>query len=86
MRVPGHSLIVALVTSLALTASQDRPRTLVAVLAHADDESAAAPALARYAREGVQVYFLIVADEKKNVNDEDLVTIVTNTPILVTQK
>jgi 2-isopropylmalate synthase len=30
--------------------------------------------------------FLIVADEKKNVNDEDLVTIVTNTPILVTQK
>jgi 2-isopropylmalate synthase len=30
--------------------------------------------------------FLIVADEKKNVNDEDLHTLVTNTPILVSQK
>lgn len=30
--------------------------------------------------------FLIVADEKKNVNDEDLTTLVANTPILVTQK
>jgi len=30
--------------------------------------------------------FLIVADEKKNVNDEDLMTIAANTPILVTQK
>jgi len=27
--------------------------------------------------------FLIVADEKKNVNDEDLITIVANTPILI---
>jgi 2-isopropylmalate synthase len=27
--------------------------------------------------------FLVVADEKKNVVDEDLVTIVSNTPILV---
>jgi 2-isopropylmalate synthase len=30
--------------------------------------------------------FLIVADEKKNVNDEDLHTLVANTPILVSQK
>ena len=37
-------------------------RTLVAVLAHADDESFAAPALARYAREGVQVYLLLATD------------------------
>jgi len=38
------------------------PRTLVAVLAHADDESFAAPVLARYAREGAQVYLLIATD------------------------
>jgi 2-isopropylmalate synthase len=30
--------------------------------------------------------FLVVADEKKNVNDEDLMTLVANTPILVSQK
>lgn len=39
-----------------------RPRTLVAVLAHADDEDPAAPMLARYAREGVQVQLLIATD------------------------
>ena len=43
-------------------AAQDRPRTLVALLAHADDESAAVPVLARYAREGVQVYLIIASD------------------------
>jgi GlcNAc-PI de-N-acetylase len=37
-------------------------RTLVILLAHADDETAAAPVLARYAREGVQVYMLIATD------------------------
>lgn len=31
-------------------------------------------------------HFVIVADEKKNVNDEDLITLVSNTPILVAQK
>jgi 2-isopropylmalate synthase len=30
--------------------------------------------------------FLIVADEKKNVNDDDLTTLVANTPILVSQR
>jgi LmbE family N-acetylglucosaminyl deacetylase len=42
--------------------AQDRPRTLVALLAHADDESAAVPVLARYAREGVLVYLIIASD------------------------
>ena len=42
--------------------SQDRPRTIVVLLAHADDETAAGPALARYAREGVQVQMIIVTD------------------------
>lgn len=41
---------------------QARPRTLVALLAHADDESAALPVLARYAREGVNVQLIIAAD------------------------
>lgn len=30
--------------------------------------------------------FLVVADEKKNVNDDDLLTLVANTPILVSQR
>ena len=38
------------------------PRTLVAALAHADDEGPIAPVLARYAREGVRVYLLVVTD------------------------
>jgi len=38
------------------------PRTLVAVLAHADDEGPVAPILAHYAREGVQVHLLIATD------------------------
>ena len=36
--------------------------TLVAVFAHADDEGAAAPILARYARDGAQVYLIIATD------------------------
>jgi LmbE family N-acetylglucosaminyl deacetylase len=41
---------------------QTRPRTLVALLAHADDEAAAASVLARYAREGVDVHLIIASD------------------------
>src|SRR4029077_18340699 len=42
--------------------AQGASRTLVAVFAHGDDEGAAAPILARYAREGVQVYLIIATD------------------------
>ena len=42
--------------------AQGGSRTLVAVFAHGDDEGAAAPILARYAREGVQVYMIIATD------------------------
>ena len=42
--------------------AQAPTRTLVAVLAHADDETPVGPMLARYAREGVQVYLLIASD------------------------
>jgi LmbE family N-acetylglucosaminyl deacetylase len=42
--------------------AQGASKTLVAVFAHGDDEGAAAPILARYAREGVQVYLIIATD------------------------
>jgi LmbE family N-acetylglucosaminyl deacetylase len=43
-------------------AAQGAAKTLVAVIAHSDDETAPAPILARYAREGVQVYLLVATD------------------------
>jgi LmbE family N-acetylglucosaminyl deacetylase len=55
-------MVVAMTSTLALAPTQARPRTLVVLMAHADDESAASPVLARYAREGVQVHFIIAAD------------------------
>jgi len=42
--------------------AQGASKTLVAVFAHADDEGAAAPILARYAREGVEVHLIIATD------------------------
>ena len=42
--------------------AQEAPRTLVAVVAHADDEGPVAPILARYAREGARVHLLVVTD------------------------
>jgi LmbE family N-acetylglucosaminyl deacetylase len=46
----------------ATTSGQPAAKTLVAVWAHADDEAAAGPVLARYARDGAQVYTIIVTD------------------------
>lgn len=58
--------LVCLAASTALSvtvpAEQTAPRTLAAVFAHPDDEGAASPILARYAREGVKVHLLIVTD------------------------
>jgi LmbE family N-acetylglucosaminyl deacetylase len=42
--------------------AQSLPKRLFVLLAHADDETAAAPVLARYAREGVQVHMIIATD------------------------
>ena len=61
-----HALSLAL--ALAFVApppdvlAQGTPRTLVALLAHPDDETPVGPILARYAREGTRV-FLIIASE-----------------------
>ena len=54
---------VAAMAFLGLSvAGQQAPRTLVTVWAHADDETPVGPIIARYAREGVQVYTIIATD------------------------
>src|SRR5580765_2128161 len=60
--VPIVLAALLLFTQEKLLSQATGPRTLVAVLAHADDEGPLAPALARYAREGVQVQLLIATD------------------------
>src|SRR5689334_3129134 len=42
--------------------AQTPTRTLVVLVAHADDETAASPVLARYAREGVKIHLVIATD------------------------
>ena len=46
-------------TAFSQGAPSSAPKTLVVVAAHPDDETPVAPILARYAREGVQVYLII---------------------------
>jgi LmbE family N-acetylglucosaminyl deacetylase len=60
-------IVVTVIIALTLfaagpAAAPGASKTLVAVFAHADDEGAAAPILARYAREGVRVYLVIATD------------------------
>jgi len=57
----GASLLV-LLTFPTGPRAQSRPRTLLALLAHADDETAASPVMARYAREGVRVHMIVATD------------------------
>ena len=61
MQVTAIVITLTLCTS-GLAAAQTASRTLAAVFAHGDDEGAAAPILARYAREGAQVYLIIATD------------------------
>jgi LmbE family N-acetylglucosaminyl deacetylase len=56
------TIIVLTLFTSEPAAPQGASKTLVAVFAHGDDEGAAAPILARYAREGVQVYMIIATD------------------------
>jgi LmbE family N-acetylglucosaminyl deacetylase len=58
---------LVLVTAMLLLAAhpvvaQDSPSTIVAVFAHADDETSVAPILSRYARQGAQVYVIVATD------------------------
>jgi Tol biopolymer transport system component/LmbE family N-acetylglucosaminyl deacetylase/lysophospholipase L1-like esterase len=50
-------------------ASQTGGHKLVAVFAHPDDERIVGPLLARYAREGQEVYLVIATDGSKGVTD-----------------
>jgi LmbE family N-acetylglucosaminyl deacetylase len=61
-RLIAAALLGFAVSARAPIGAQSSPKKLVVLLAHADDETAAAPALARYAREGVQVYMIIATD------------------------
>src|SRR5262245_5233441 len=63
-RFLANALIAALpmIPTSDRIAAQSSERTLVAVVAHADDEGPVAPILARYAREGVRVHLIIASD------------------------
>jgi LmbE family N-acetylglucosaminyl deacetylase len=52
-----------------LVSSQTTRHKLVAVFAHPDDERIVGPLLARYAREGNDVYLVIATDGRKGVRD-----------------
>ena len=54
--------VLLLIAGSLPSAAQRPPRTLLALLAHADDETAASPVLARYAREGVRVHMIVATD------------------------
>jgi LmbE family N-acetylglucosaminyl deacetylase len=49
--------------------AQAKPRTLLAIFAHPDDEQVVSPMLARYAREGVRVHLAIATDGRKGVRE-----------------
>jgi N-acetylglucosamine malate deacetylase 2 len=51
------------------TEPADEPLTIMALLAHPDDESAVAPVLARYASEGMTVYLVLAADGRYGVEE-----------------
>ena len=77
--VAASLLVLGTITSAP--AAQTRPRTLVALLAHADDETAVSPVLARYAREGVQVHFLIVTDGSAGTGSQAYLARPDSTPV-----
>ena len=63
MRAVTYAVVVTLTFIHApVLLGQVKAQTLVAVWAHADDETSVGPILARYAREGVQVYMVIATD------------------------
>jgi LmbE family N-acetylglucosaminyl deacetylase len=64
MQVFTRTAMTAVLLLCAASAAhgQGAARTLVSVWAHPDDESSVAPVLARYAREGVQVYIITATD------------------------
>src|SRR5881409_949842 len=53
----------------ASAAAQERPRVILAVFAHPDDETTVSPVLARYGREGAKVYLAIATKGEKGTNE-----------------
>jgi len=64
--------ILCLGIALPVTAQEQDDRTLLAVVAHADDEFLVSPLLARYAREGADVHLAIVTRGEKWAPQTDL--------------
>lgn len=64
--------ILSLAIVLPATGQERDDRTLLAVFAHADDEFIVSPLLARYAREGADVYLAIVTRGEKWAPQTDL--------------
>ncbi|MGH7696760.1 MAG: PIG-L deacetylase family protein [Gemmatimonadaceae bacterium] len=62
MRAVAATTLAALTLTAVPVSAQNASKTLVAVFAHGDDESPVGPVLARYAREGVQVYLILATD------------------------
>jgi LmbE family N-acetylglucosaminyl deacetylase len=60
-----YGLIVALLYCSVSLSQQPKPRVLLAIFAHPDDEGVVGAVLARYAREGVQVYLAIATKGEK---------------------
>ena len=59
----SRAAVTALLAATSgIVTAQQPARTLAVVLAHPDDETPVGPMLARYAREGVQVYLIIATD------------------------
>ena len=61
------ALCAACAGQAASTATSPAQKTLIAVFAHPDDETIVSPALARYAREGANVYVVVATDGRKGV-------------------
>ena len=77
--LPRHTVALTVVIAITMAgssggASSQSSRALVAVLAHADDEVAVAPAVARYTREGVRAYMLIVSDGSEGSGQQGRLT------------
>jgi GlcNAc-PI de-N-acetylase len=67
MRRSGFLLILRLLTTLS-PGAEKRPRVILAVFAHPDDEAFVGPVLARYARAGVKVYLAIATKGEKGTS------------------
>ncbi len=67
MRRLGFLLTLLLLTTLS-PGAEKRPRVILAVFAHPDDEAFVGPVLARYAREGVKVYLAIATKGEKGAS------------------